>query len=208
MLVNVGRTAEAVEQLHQANDMLALYMYTPLTLARALVVAGKPDEAKRYFDAAIDLAPNAGFAKRLATYKAIATGDINLLLDATLTISEDLRAALLEGYRALASRDSGAKAQAVQTLLALTEDQQNGAVAKLLADLGANQEAFRIATRLATQEYPGPSLFWDRSMRGTLADPGFPEVARQLGLLNYWTTTHTRPDVCNEEAPPPFCQMI
>ncbi len=63
MLVNVGRTVEAVEQLHQANDMLALYLYTPLTLARALVVAGKPDEAKRYFDAAIDLAPNAGFAK-------------------------------------------------------------------------------------------------------------------------------------------------
>ncbi len=66
MLVNVGRTAEAIEQLHQANDMLALYVYTPLTLAQALVVAGKPDEAKPYFDAAIDLAPNAGFAKRLA----------------------------------------------------------------------------------------------------------------------------------------------
>jgi tetratricopeptide (TPR) repeat protein len=184
MLVNVGRTVEAIEQLHQANDMLALCIYTPLALARALVVAGKLDQAKRYFDAAIDLAPNAGFAKGLATYKAVATGDINLLLDPTLMIPEGLRAALLEGHRALESRDAGAKAQAVQTLLALTEDQQNNAVAKLLADLGAN--------------------------RGTLADPGFPEVATQLGLLNYWTTTHTRPDVCNdnEEAPPPFCQMI
>ena len=162
-----------------------------------------------YFDAAIDLAPNAGFAKGLATYKAVATGDVNLLLDPTLMIPEDLRAALLEGYAARASGDSGAKAQAVQNLLALTEEQQNGAVAWLLADLGANQDAFRIATRVATtQEYPGPSLFWERSMRGTLADPGFPEVARQLGLLNYWTTTNTRPDVCNEEAPPPFCQMI
>ena len=34
MLVNVGRMAEAVEQLHQANDMLALYVYTPLTPGR------------------------------------------------------------------------------------------------------------------------------------------------------------------------------
>ena len=209
MLVNVGRTAEAVEQLHQANDMLALYVYTPLTLAQALVVAGKPDEAKPYFDAAIDLAPNAGFAKRLAMYKATEIGDINLLLDPTLPISAELRAALLKGYRALASSDSGAKAQAVQALLALTEDQQSDAVARLLADLGANHEAFQIATRIATtQEYPGPSLFWDRSMRGTLADPGFPAVATQLGLLKYWTTTHTRPDVCNEKAPPPFCRMI
>jgi hypothetical protein len=45
-------------------------------------------------------------------------------------------------------------------------------------------------------------------MRGTLADPGFPALATQLGLLKYWTTTHIRPDVCNEKAPPPFCRMI
>jgi tetratricopeptide (TPR) repeat protein len=208
MLVNVGRIAEAVEQLHKANDMLALYVYTPLTLAQALIVAGKPDEAKPYFDAAIDLAPDAGFAKQLAMYKAVAIGDINLLLDPTLPISAELRAALLKGYRALASRDSGAKSQAVQALLALTEDQQRAAVARLLADLGANHEAFQIASRLATTQFPGPSLFWDRSMRGTLADPGFPTLAAQLGLLKYWTTTHTRPDVCNEKAPPSFCRMI
>ncbi len=209
MLVEVGRTAEAVEQLHQANDMLALYVYTPLTLADALIVAGKPDEAKPYFDAAIDLAPDAGIARRLAMFKATAIGDINLLLDPTLPISAELRAALLQGHRALASHDSGAKAQAVRTLLALTEDQQTDAVPKLLADLGANHEAFQIATRLATtKEYQGPLLFWYRSMRGTLDDPGFPAVVRQIGLLKYWTTTHTKPDVCNEKVPPPFCRMI
>jgi tetratricopeptide (TPR) repeat protein len=209
MLVNVGRTAEAIEHLHRANDMLALYVYTPLTLARALVVAGKLGEAKSYFDAAIDLAPDAGFAKSLKRAKATELGDINLLLDPTTPIAAELRAALLEGYRALASRDSGAKAQAVQALLALTEDQQREAVAKLLADLGATHEAFQIATRVTTtREYPGPSLFWDRRMRETLSDPGFSSVATQLGLLKYWTTTHTRPDVCDEKAPPPFCRMI
>ena len=62
MLLDVGRTAEAVEQLHQADDMLALYVYTPLTLAQGLTVAGRPDEAKPEFDAAIDLAPDTGFA--------------------------------------------------------------------------------------------------------------------------------------------------
>ena len=209
MLVNVGRIAEAIEHLHQANDMLALYVYTPLTLADALVIADKPDEAKPFFDAAIDLAPNTGFAKQLTMQKAIDTRDINLLGDPTLPISKELRAALLKGYLALASGDSAAKAQATQALLALSEDPNAEAVAKLLADLGANHEAFQIATRIATtQEYPGPSIFWDRSLRGTLADPGFPAVARQLGLWKYWTTTHTRPDVCNEKAPPPFCRMI
>jgi DNA-binding winged helix-turn-helix (wHTH) protein/tetratricopeptide (TPR) repeat protein len=209
MLLNVGRTAEAVEQLHQANNMLALYVYTPWNLAQALVIARKPDEAKLHFDAAIDLAPNAGFAKWLAMDKATQIGDINLLLDPTLPMPAELRAGLLKGHRARASSDFGAKAQAVEALLALTEVQQTEAVARLLADLGADREAFQIAARIATtKEYPGPSIFWDQSMRGTLADPGFPALATQLGLLNYWTTTRTKPDACNEESPPPFCKMI
>jgi tetratricopeptide (TPR) repeat protein len=209
MLANVGRTAEAVEQLHRADNMLALYVYTPLTLADALVAAGKPEEAKRYFDAAIDLAPNADFAKSLTRYKATEIGDIDLMLDPSLPIAPELRAALLKGHRALASRDPAARAQAVQALLALSEDRQNEAVARLLADLGANHEAFQIATRIATtREYPGPSIFWYQSMRGTLTDPAFPAVAAQLGLLKYWAATHTRPDVCDEKAPPPFCRMI
>lgn len=209
MLVNVGRTAEALEQLYRANDMLALYVYTPLTLADTLVIAGKPDEAKPFFDAAIALAPDTGFAKQLTLRKAVDTRDTSLLVDPALPIPPELRAALLEGDRALASGDPAAKAQAVQALLALGQDQQREAVAKLLGDLGANHDAFRIASRIATtQEYPGPSLLWDPSLRGALADPGFPAVARQLGLLDYWKTTRTRPDACNEKAPPPFCRMI
>ena len=209
MLLNVGRTDEAVEHLHKANNMLALYVYTPLYLAQALVVAGKPDQAKTHFDAAIDLAPNAAFAKRLASNKATQTGDINLLVDPTLPLPDELRAALLEGHRARATRDTGARAHAVETLLALKEDQQTEAVARLLADLGATREAFQVAARIATtREFPGPTIFWTPSMRGTLADPGFPALASQLGLVKYWTTTRTRPDVCSGEAPPPFCRML
>ncbi len=209
LLVNVGRIAEAVEHLYQANDMLALYVYTPLSLAQALVVAGKPDEAKPFFDAAIGLAPDAGFAKDIERFRAIRIGEANLFVDPTLQISPERREALLQGYRALASRDSGAKAQAIEALLALTEDQQSDDVATLLASLGANREAFQIAARIATaRDYPRPSLFWDSRMRGVLDDPGFPAVAEGLGLLNYWKTTRTRPDVCNENAAPPFCRMI
>ena len=209
MLVDVGRVTDAVDQLRQANDLLALYVYTPLSLADALIAAGKPEEAKPYFDAAIELAPDSGFADGIAISKAIATGDIEALLDHKLPIPAELRAALLKGYRAMASRDAGAKARAVQALLALPARQQGAAVARLLADLGADHEAFQIAARLATTgEYPGPSVFWYRSMRGTLADPGFPAVAERLGLFKYWKTTHSKPDICNAQAPPPFCRMI
>ncbi len=206
MLVDVGRTAEGVEQLRQADDMLALYVYTPLTLANALVVAGKSDEAKHYFDAAIELAPDPGLANWLASHKATEIGDIELLLDPKLPISAPTRAALVKGYRATTSRDAAAKAQAIQALLALPDDQQNDAVARLLADLGANRAAFQVAARIAVGS--GPSIFWYPEMRATLVDPGFPALAKQLGLVDYWTKTHTRPDVCAERAPPPFCRMI
>jgi tetratricopeptide (TPR) repeat protein len=209
MLANVGRTAEAIEQLHQANDMLALYVYTPLTLAQVLVIAGKLDEARPYFDAAIELAPDAGFANDLASYKATALRDVNLVRDPDVSLPVELRAALLKGYSAKDSHDSNEKAQAVQILLALPEVQQKDPVAKLLAELGATHEAFLIAARIAkTKEYPGPSLFWDRTMRGTLADPDFPALASELGLFKYWTTTHTKPDVCEEKSPPLFCGTI
>jgi len=209
MLANVGRTSDGLEQLRRANDMLALYVYTPLTLADTLVAAGKPEEAKPIYEAAIELAPDADFAKRIALSAATDTGEIAPLLDPDSPISAELRAALLEGYRAVTSGDAAAKEHAVQTLIALPQGQQKAAVARLLAELGANHAAFQIAARLATtQDYPGPSLFWYRSMRGTLADPGFPALAEQLGLMNYWRTSHTRPDVCKEKAAPPFCRLI
>ncbi len=208
MLLNVGRIADAVARLRRANDTLALYLYTPLTLADALVAAGKPEEAKPVFNAAIDLAPDSGSAERVKVYEVTQTGDANALLDPKLPLPAELRAALLKGYAAVTSRNVGAKPEAVQTLLALPRDQQNAAVARLLADLGAVPEAFQIAARLATQEYPGPSIFWYPSMRATLSDPGFPLVAEQLGLMKYWKATQTKPDVCDEKAAPPFCRMI
>ena len=107
-----------------------------------MVIAGKPDEAKTHFDAAIDLAPNATFAKWLAIDKATQVGDIDLLLDPTLPISAELRAGLLNGYRARTSGDAGTKAQAVEALQALTGIQQTEVVARLLADLGGGPRSF------------------------------------------------------------------
>jgi hypothetical protein len=45
-------------------------------------------------------------------------------------------------------------------------------------------------------------------MRGVLDDPGFPAVAKQLGLLNYWKNSRTKPDVCVARSAPAFCQFI
>jgi hypothetical protein len=208
MLANVGRTIEAVDQLHQANDMLALYVYTPFSLAQALVIAGKPEQAKPFFDASIRLAPDPVFASRIAVAEAISTGDAEALLDPKLAMPAEMRAALLTAYRAVRSGNASAKTQAIQALLGLPADQQTYPVAWLLADLGAAREALRVASQVATGEYPGPSILWHPSMRSTLDDPGFPALVEQLGLMKYWKATHTKPDTCSDKNAPAFCQMI
>jgi hypothetical protein len=208
MLANVGRMIDAVDQLHRANDTLALYVYTPYSLASALVIAGKPGEAKPFFDAAIQIAPDAGFAGRIAVSQAIAMGDTQFLLDPRLPMPEERRTALVTGYRAVKSQNAGMKTQAIHTLLALPENQQNYAVAWLLADLGATHEAFRIASRLTTGGYTDPSIFWHPSMRVALDDPEFPALATQLGLMKYWKATRKKPDLCSDKSPPAFCSTI
>ena len=108
----------------------------------------------------------------------------------------------------MTTHDATAKAHAVQALLALPTDQQNEAVARLLGSLGATHEAFTIAARIANADPHGTALFWSPSMRGALADRGFAATAQQLGLMHYWKTSRTKPDVCTKQAAPPFCSMI
>lgn len=208
MLLNVGRVVDALDQLRRANDMLALYVYTPLTLADALTVAGKPDEASEFYDAAINLASDPGFAEYIARSKAKATDNTALLVDPKLDLPSNVRAALLKADAAVKLHEAGAKAAAVKALLALPLDQQDETVARLLAKLGANHEAFLIASRAAVRQFPGPTLFWHPSMRRVLSDPDFPALAAKLGLMKYWKTSGLRPDLCNEGNPPPFCRMI
>lgn len=52
------------------------------------------------------------------------------------------------------------------------------------------------------------SALWYPSMRGALADPALPAILEKFGLIKYWRATATKPDVCSDKAPPPFCRMI
>ena len=204
-LESVGRLGAAIVQFRAATDMLALWPDSQRALAGALLAAGRSDEAGPYFDAAINLSKDANLDKWIAVREGTESGDyaaaITALRNPLLNVSKESRPALLSGYEALASGAPQARMKAIQQLLALPEDQQSGTVATLLAALGANQAALRITTNR-------PSLLWHRSMRGVLNEPAFPAVAEQIGLMTYWRTSHTKPDICLTASAPPFCRMI
>jgi hypothetical protein len=204
MLLSVGRLGEATEQFRAATDMLALWPDSQLALAGALLAADRDQEARSHYDAAVDLSTDSNFGQWVAVTEGTEVHDyaaaITALRNPKLPISDEMRAALLAGYQALASAEPQAKTKAIQ-LLALRGGNQRETAATMLAALGATHEALQAASER-------PSLFWHRSMRGVLRDPGFPAVANQLGLMRYWKTSRTKPDVCSAKDPPPFCRMM
>lgn len=213
MLQNVGRFSDAAAEAAQAVDMLAFDWESQFALARSLTGLGKREEAKQHFDAMIELDRNPAFAKDfVAMTEATETGDyasaISALANPELQLPAAQRAALAAAFRALDSGNATTKSAAARALVALPEDQQNFVVVRALAALGAPRTALQLFVKGTNSRYDWPSLLWHPSMRAVLNEPAFPAVAEGLGLMNYWRTTRTRPDVCVGDAPAPFCRMI
>jgi Tfp pilus assembly protein PilF len=204
-LERAGRLGAAIGQFRAATDMLALWPDSQLAMARALVAADRGDQAKPYFEAAIALSRNPGFDKKVAVSNGMESGDhaaaMSALRSPQSKIPQESRTALLAGYEALASGAPEAKMKAVEALLALPRDRQEETVATLLAALGARREALQVAAER-------PWLFWRRSMREVLNEPDFPAVAEKLGLMAYWRSSRTKPDLCLTKGAPAFCRMI
>ena len=213
MLQNVGRYADAAAEAAQAVDMLAFDWESQFSLARALTVLGKREEAKQHFDSMIELDRNPAFAKDfIAMTEATETGDyasgISALANPELQLPAAQSAALAGAFRALASGDAMMKSAAAKALVALPEDQQNYVVVRALAAVGAPRAALQLYVKGINARYDWPSLLWHPSMRAVLHEPAFPAVAERLGLMRYWRTTTSRPDACASNAPAPFCRMI
>lgn len=213
MLQNVGRSSDAAAEAGQAVDMLAFDTESQLMMAKSLNLLGKRAEAKQHFDLLIDLHPDRDAARNtFAVTEATETGDyvgaISALTISKAQVSPAQSAALVAAFRALASNNAAAKSEAAKALLTLPHDQQNYAVVRTLAALGASSGALQVFVKGVNSRYDWPALLWYPSMRAVLNEPAFPAVAERLGLMNYWRITKTRPDACVSNAPAPFCRMI
>jgi len=82
-------------------------------------------------------------------------------------------------------------------------------IVALLGALGANREALRtVEAAAAARKFLVREWLFMPTMAGALRDPSFPAVAERLGLMRYWKTSHTRPDICSTAGRPAFCQLI
>lgn len=209
----VGRNSEAINEYRRSTDVLALDFDSQLSLGEALFLAGRTDEAKIHFDAAADLSPFAAASDQITILELPVTGDYQSALKALgnpkVNLPSSLRAALQAAAQAMVSDDPTAKSRAIQMLTALPPEMQGRSVTNMLATLGATRPAMQnVANRAAAYGLAPASWLFLPAARGLLRDPAFPAFAQQLGLMSYWKTTRTRPDVCAAKDAPPFCRMI
>jgi len=212
-LVEVGRLDDAITEFRRGVDVLPLNPSTQFALAEALIAAGKPEQSKEPIETLIDISDDPTTKDQLTVMTAPLTakysGTEPALLNPKVEVPEALRHALVDAYRAMQSGNPQAKATAAAGLEALPATMHGEMTVLMLGALGANAQALKQIEEAAARDRIDVRgwLFYP-SMAGALRDGSFPAVAQRLGLIEYWKTTHTKPDVCTGKDPPPFCRMI
>ena len=213
-LLDVGRVNDGIAEFRRAIDVLPLNPATQAGFGNALLYGGNINAANKAFDEAADLSDDPRARLRLEVQAAPFTHDYaaaeKIVLDPTANATQEFKAAIGGAFRALASNSAAEKAEAVQRIQAMPLRQMNSDLQlNLLGLLGAPRVALQKvdeSARRGDQFIYGP--LFGPNLAGALTDPSFPALAQRVGLMKYWKTTHTKPDVCAARNAPPFCRMI
>ena len=208
-LLETGRVNDSIDQFRRGIAVLPLNEWTQLGLGNTLLNTGDPEGAKKAFDAVADLDADPSARRQLAIFEAVQKNDYagaaKIAADPKVDIPQQFRDALVAAFSALASASPDAKAKAAERLAAqpiLFSDFQYDLLARLGAQKLVLQKIEQSPLRF------NRSTLWTPSMATALRDPSFPAFADRVGLMRYWKTTHTKPDVCSAANAPPFCRMI
>jgi tetratricopeptide (TPR) repeat protein len=213
LLDEVGRTREAIEQYRRSIDVVALHGPSHTALGVALLAQGKAKEAKTHFDAAADISTLPGDRNGQARMYAVLDKNyaavLQLLDDPASGLSVETTAACRTALRALQTGNEQDRMTATKALASLSPANTGVTVVVLLAALGANSEALGAVETRVRNGFPElRSYLFNPAFAKARVDPSFPGVAQRLGLMRYWKTTHTKPDVCLAKVVPTFCRMI
>lgn len=208
-LRETGRLKDSIAQFRRGVAVLPLNPFTQDSLGNVLLYTGDFEGAKQAFDAAADLDSDATLRDKIrireAPYRGDYAGALKIVADPKILAPQSFRDAVSAAFQAIASGSADAKAKAAEQLSPMplidAELQLN-----LLALLGAQNIVMQ---KIETDPTGfGRGALWAPSMRSALSDPSFAAAAGRLGLMRYWRTTHTKPDICSDKDAPPFCRKI
>jgi tetratricopeptide (TPR) repeat protein len=213
-LASVGRMEEAVEEYERARDMRPLAPFSNLRFAQALYVVGRNEEADQVLQSTLEMWPDATSLRLLKIKSALWTGRfeeaIAELKVADLPLTSVKRQTLSAAFAALHSADQGLKARSVAELQRFAEDprQNDKVVVGTLAALGARDAALQAAANLVRARglFDAEVLF-EPNLAAARGERRFAMLVKDLGLLGYWRSARSAPDICRDQARPAFCSL-
>jgi tetratricopeptide (TPR) repeat protein len=213
-LASVGRMEEATEQYERARDMRPLAPFSNLRFAQALYMVGRNEEADRVLHSTLQLWPDATSLRLLKIKSALWTlrydEAIVELSTPDLPLTSTQRKALADAFAALKSKNPALRAKSVAELQQFAADPRynHKVVVALLAALGARDSALKAAANLmrARGLFDAEVLF-EPNMAAARAEPAYAELVSKLGLVGYWRSAPSPPDICRDAAKPRFCSI-
>ena len=213
-LASVGRMEEAAEQYERARDMRPLAPFSNLRFAQALYMVGRNEEADGVLQSTLQLWPDATSLRLLKIKSALWTrryDEAIAELDAPdLPLTSTQRQALADAFAALKSSNLALRAKSVAQLQQFAADPRynHKVVVALLAALGARDSALKAAANLVRARglFDAEVLF-EPNMAAARAEPAYAELVSKLGLVGYWRSAPSPPDICRDVAKPRFCSF-
>lgn len=213
-LASVGRMDEAVEQYERARDMRPLAPFSNLRFAQALYIVGRNEEADRVLTTTLELWPDATSLRLLKIKSALWThrydDAIAQLGEPDLPLTSTQRRALADAFGALRSGNPALRAKSVAELEGFARDPRynDKVVVGVLAALGARNEALTAAANLVrARGLLDAEVLFEPNLAAARSEPGYAELVRTLGLIGYWRSAPSPPDICRGVAPPRFCSL-
>ena len=213
-LASVGRMEEAVEQYERARDMRPLAPFSNLRFSQALYIVGRNEEADKVLQSTLQLWPEATTLRLLKIKSALWTRRhdeaIAELRAPDLPLTSVQREALARAFEALKSTDPAPRAKSVADLQGFAADPRynDKVVVGTLAALGARDAALQAAANLVrVRGLFDAEVLFEPNMTAARDEPGYSELVRKLGLIGYWRSTSSAPDICRGPTRPRFCSL-
>jgi tetratricopeptide (TPR) repeat protein len=213
-LASVGRMEEAVEQYERARDMRPLAPFSNVRFAQALYMVGRNEEADEALNSTRALWPDATSLRLLKIKSALWTrrydDAITELRAPDLPLTSGQRQALADAFAALKSTNPALRAKSVAVLQSFAGDPRynDKVVVGMLAALGARQIALQAAENLVrARGLPDAEVLFEPNMAAARVEPAYDRLVRQLGLVRYWRSAPSPPDICRDAARPAFCSV-
>jgi len=107
----------------------------------------------------------------------------------------------------LASGNAARISRARDTLIKLSPTGNAFAII-LLAQLGAPEQALESLRANYAAGDPDTSLMFDPALAPLRNQPGWTAILSQLGLIDYWRSSHKPPEFCKAANAPALCKTL